>query len=128
MNTLTFFAVFTVNMSSPELTLVQSTNGATVQCGVRCSPCELEMELLDDKGSVLPSDEQKFPSEERGFFNVTRRILVPDHTTRFEFASELSHIHILLNILHLKGQFTLEPDGGFLINEGDIFDYSKIMS
>lgn len=112
MNTLTFLPVFTVAMSSPELTLVQSTNGATVQCGVRCWPCELEMEFLDEEGKVLPSHQQRFPLEQTGFVNVTQRMLVPDHTTRFEFASELSHTQLLLNSLHLKGQFTLEPGGG----------------
>ncbi|XP_075891415.1 butyrophilin-like protein 1 [Nelusetta ayraudi] len=71
-----------VAMSSPELTLVQSTNGATVQCEVQCSPCELEMEFLDDEGNVLLSHQQRFPSEESGFLNVTQRMLVPDHITR----------------------------------------------
>lgn len=78
-----------------ELDLVPDARGVTVQCGVSCSPCELEVEFLDHEGKILEADEPKISPEDDGSFNVTRRLLVPAAVNRFEFALELCPTHPL---------------------------------
>lgn len=73
-----------MTVSKPELALVPSANGATVQCAVPFSLLRLHMEFLDgDNDDVLLSAEPKFHLAEGGFVNVTLEMLVPKNVTRF---------------------------------------------
>ena len=87
-------------VSEPKLSAVPAVDGGvTLQCEADCWCPQPEITFLDKHGNVISAEEPRTHPDNRGCFNVTRRMTLQTYTSRFDFSLILETLMLLMRIV-----------------------------